>query len=74
MRMDFENMNMYAVSSPHPVTFLIQCIRNVFTKMMFSNSLGDHTSVCQASSRILIRFFGLQLLSTCSSYCIDPVE
>ena len=40
MQTDFENMNMYAVSFSHSATFLIQSIGNVFTKMMFSNSLG----------------------------------
>ena len=40
MKTVFENMNMYAVSS-HSATFLMQSIVNVFTQMMFSNSLGD---------------------------------
>ena len=41
MQPDFENMNMYAVSSSHLATFLIQSIGNVFIQMMFSNPLGD---------------------------------
>ena len=66
MQTDFENMNMYAVSSSHSATFLMQSIGNVFTQMMFSNSLGDQGTCCLSGqqSRILIRFFGLQLPST----------
>ena len=41
MQTDFENINMYVVSFSHPAIFLIQSIINVFTKMMFSNFLGD---------------------------------
>ena len=41
MQTDFENMNTYAVNSSHSATFLMQSIGNVFTQMMFSNSLGD---------------------------------
>ena len=58
-------MNMHAASYSHPTTFPIQSTRNVFTQMMFSNSLGDQgTCLAGQQSRILMRFFGLQLPST----------
>ena len=45
MQPNFENMNMYAVSSSHSATFLVPSIGNVFTQMMFSNSL-DNQGTC----------------------------
>ena len=75
MQTDFENMNMYAVSSSHSATFLMQSIE-MFTQMMFSNSLGDQGTCLSfgQQSRILIRFFGHQLPSNTLILLHDPVE
>ena len=63
---DFENMNMYTVSSSHSAIFLIQSIRNVFVHQnnVFKFLSDQGMPTVSQQSRILIRFFGLQLPST----------
>ena len=61
----------YAVSSSYPVTFLIQSIRNVFTQIMFSNSLGDQGACL--SARPAVAYINTLLRPSVAEHLAHPI-